>query len=401
VRPGEAALAAGYFAYFAAVGVFQPYWPVRLAALGLPAAEIGLLLALVNAVRVVGPLGAAWLADQRADRRGPIRVLAVGAAVAGLALAAATTPLAMALALAAFSLAFNGLMPIYDAHALDRLGRDAHRYGLMRLWGSLGYVLAAAATGAALARAGQGVIATALGLTLGATALVALALPRVPAALPPPTLGLAAFARALRHRPLQRFLAIQFLQLAGYGGYYGFYTLYLRAYGYDAATIGLYWGCAVIAEIAMFALGPRLLTRYRPETLLAVALAGTALRWLVVAALPGSAAVMLAAQSLHLLGFGLFHSVSVLLGPRLLPPGGRARALALISSAGWGAGGIAGSLLAGALWQAVGPRAVFAAAAALALAGFGLALKPLKGPDAAADDPEGASGPQVRPPTCQ
>ena len=338
MRPGEAALAAGYFAYFAAVGVFQPYWPVRLAALGCPAAEIGLLLALVNAVRVVGPLGAAWLADQRADRRGLIRALALGSAAAGLGLWAAAAPLPMALALAAFSLAFNGLMPVYDAHALDRLGRDAHRYGLMRLWGSLGYVVAAAATGAALARAGQGVIAVALALALGANALVALGLPKVPAAVRPAALGLAAFGRALRHRPLQRFLAIQFLQLAGYGGYYGFYTLYLREYGYDAATIGLYWGFAVVAEIAMFALGPRLLTRYRLETLLAVALAGTALRWLVVAAFPAVPAVMLAAQSLHLLGFGLFHSVAVLLGPRLLPPGGAARALALISSVGWGAG---------------------------------------------------------------
>ena len=401
MRPGEAALAAGYFAYFAAGGVFQPYWPVRLAALGMPAAEIGLLLALVNAVRVVGPLGAGWLADQRADRRGLIRGLALAAAAAGLALAAARSPLAMAFALAAFSLAFNGLMPVYDAHALARLGRDAHRYGLMRLWGSLGYVFASALTGLLLARGGDGAIAAALAVALALNALVALALPKVPAPVAPAALGLAAFGRALRHPPLVRFLAIQFLQLAGYGGYYGFYTLYLRAHGYDATTIGLYWAFGVVAEIAMFALGPRLLTRYRLETLLAVALGGTALRWLVVAAFPDVPPVMLAAQSLHLLGFGLFHSVSVLLGPRLLPPGGAARSLALIASVGWGVGGVAGSLLAGALWQSVGPRAVFVAGAGLAFLGLALTLWPLKGPGSVADDPSGAGGRQVRPPTCQ
>jgi PPP family 3-phenylpropionic acid transporter len=297
------------------------------------------------------------------------------------------TPLSMALALAAFSAAFNGLMPVYDAHALARLGRDTHRYGLMRLWGSLGYVLAAAATGAALARAGDGVIAALLAAALLANLLVTLALPAVPWIAASPAFGPAAFARALRHRPLQRFLAIQFLQLAGYGGYYGFYTLYLQRYGYGAATIGLYWGFAVAAEIAMFALGPRLLPRYRLETLLAVALGGTALRWLVVAAFPEVPALMLAAQSLHLLGFGLFHSVSVLLAPRLLPPGGTARSLALVSSVGWGGGGIAGSLVAGALWQHAGPRAVFLAGAGLALAGLGLARGSLKGPGTAADDP--------------
>jgi MFS transporter, PPP family, 3-phenylpropionic acid transporter len=383
VRPGEVALAAGYFAYFAAVGVFQPYWPVRLAALGLSAAEIGLLLSLVNAVRVVGPLGAAWLADQRADRRGLIRLLAVAAAAAGVALALAATAGTMALALACFSLAFNGLMPVYDAHALERLGRDAHRYGFMRLWGSLGYIVAAAAVGVAFARVGEAAIAAGLLSALVACALVALALPAVPPAAARASLGVAGFARAFGHRPLQRFLAIVFLQLAGFGAYYGFYTLYLRRFGYGTTTIGLYWGFAVLAEIAMFALGPRLLRRYRLEALLQVALAGTALRWLLVAAFPQAPAVMLAAQSLHLLGFGLFHSVTVLLGPRLLPPGGAARALALVSSAGWGAGGIAGSLLAGGLWQLAGPRTVFVAAAALALVALGLAVRPIPGPAAA------------------
>jgi MFS transporter, PPP family, 3-phenylpropionic acid transporter len=89
VRPGEVALASGYFAYFAAVGVFQPYWPVRLAALGLTSTTIGLMLALVSAVRVVGPVGTAWLADRCADRRLPIRVLALAAAAANEALAPA------------------------------------------------------------------------------------------------------------------------------------------------------------------------------------------------------------------------------------------------------------------------------------------------------------------------
>jgi MFS family permease len=77
----------------------------------------------------------------------------------------------------------------------------------------------------------------------------------------------------------------------------------------------------------------------------------------------------------------------LLLGPRLLPPGGAARALALVSSVGWGAGGIAGSLLAGGLWQAAGPRSAFLAAAGLTLAGLWIAGGPLKGPGSPADDP--------------
>ncbi len=387
MRPGEVALAAGYFAYFAAVGVFQPYWPMRLEALGYSAVDIGLVLALVGAVRVVGPLAAGWIADHRADRRGLLRALALGGAAAGLGLAIARAPATMALALACYSLAVNGLMPVYDAHALDRLGRDRHRYGLMRLWGSLGFVAAATAAGAAIARYGQAAIAPALAATLLANALVMLALPPAAAASRPTTLGLAGFARALRHGPLLRFLAVAFLQLAGFGAYYGFYSLYLARYGYGVGAIALYWDFGVVAEISMFALGPRLLRRVPLERLLRLALAGSVLRWLVVAAFPERPVVMLAAQALHLLGFALFHQVSVLLAPRLLPPGGAARALALVSSVGWGAGGIAGSLIAGALWQAYGPRIAFVAGAGLALSALLLALWPLKGPGNSADDP--------------
>ncbi|MFO0335691.1 MAG: MFS transporter [Pseudomonadota bacterium] len=116
-------------------------------------------------------------------------------------------------------------------------------------------------------------------------------------------------------------------------------------------------------------------------TLLYVALAGTAVRWVLVAAFPAQPVVMFLAQTLHLAGFGLFHAVTVLLAPRLLPPGSEARAQALVSSLGWGAGGIAGSLLAGWLWDAAGPRAVYAASfvvvtCALAVAAVGLRGEP-------------------------
>ena len=95
------------------------------------------------------------------------------------------------------------------------------------------------------------------------------------------------------------------------------------------------------------------------------ALLGTLVRWMVVAAFPERPVVMLLAQVLHLFGFGLFHTATVLLAPKLMPPGSEARAQSLISSVGWGAGGIAGSLASGWLWDAVGPRSAYVASAAV------------------------------------
>ena len=380
MRRGEFALGAGYFAYFGAVGVFQPYWPAHLQALGYSASAIGVLMAVFSAVRVVGPMGSAWLADHLDDRRPLLLASAVLACAAVVLLAQAESWWAAAAGLAAFSLFFNGIMPVYDAHTLDHLGSDAHRYGWLRLWGSIGFVVTSWAAGLAIARWGDASIAWSLLVCVVATAVAMPWLPRVArrartAAVP------GTFVQALRRPAVLAFLAVCFLQLASFGAYYSFYTLYLQAHGYGPGAIGFYWAWGVIAEIAVFVFGPRLVRRFELLTLLYVALAGTAVRWVLVAAFPAEPLVMFLAQTLHLAGFGLFHAVTVLLAPRLLPPGSEARAQALVSSLGWGAGGIAGSLLAGWLWDAAGPRTVYAASfvvvtCALAVAAAGLRGEP-------------------------
>ncbi|MBS0376513.1 MAG: MFS transporter [Proteobacteria bacterium] len=401
MRPGAAAFAAAYGAFFAAGGVFLPFWPAHLAALGLGPATIGALLALVHGLRLVAPLGAAALADRHGHRRGILRALGVLGALAGLVLGMARSPAALVAGLVLYGIAVHGVLPLLDAQALAWLGADGHRYGRLRLWGSVGFLAAALAVGALAERAGDDAIPAALALALAASAL---SLWTVPAATPGERgeqLSARAFVRALGGPPLRRFLAIVFLHQAGFGGYYAFYTLYLAAHGYASTTVGAFWAFAVLAEIALFAIGPRLLRRRSLEPWLRVALAATVVRWLVVAALPGSPALMLAAQALHFAGFGLFHSVGVLLAPRLVPPGGATRALALVSAVGWGAGGILGSLLAGTLWSALGPPAVFYAAALASLGALWLAWRPLQGGGGAADDSSQAPDEASRQAVCQ
>jgi len=379
VIPADWAIVAGYFAYFGAVGIFQPYFPLHLAALGISAAEIGALLALWNGVRVVGPVVAASLADARPDRRPLLRVLAFASVGATAFLAAARSLPAIAIGLALLSLCFNGLMPVYDAHALERLGPRVHRYGRLRLWGSIGFVATSVGLGWLTARTGPAVIPLALLVAVLATAFALLALPAATARAHRAA-GLAEFAAALRRPRVVVFLVVCFLHLAGFAGFYGFYSLYLAHVGYQPGTIGLLWAAGVVAEIGLFAFGQSLLRRYPLPRLLEVALAASVLRWALVAVFPDAPGLMVGAQLLHAASFGLFHAVTVLLGPALMPAGTAARAQALVSSLGWGAGGIAGSLLAGALWDGVGPRAVFAGSAVLAGLAWLLAARGLSQP---------------------
>ena len=120
-------LAAFYAALFVALGVQVPFLPVWLAAKGLDAREIGIVLAMPMIVRVL----AIPLAARAADRHDALRaaiVITAAAAVAGYgAVGLATGPLAIMAAFALASAFYTPMMPLADAYALRGLGRHGPR----------------------------------------------------------------------------------------------------------------------------------------------------------------------------------------------------------------------------------------------------------------------------------
>ena len=82
--PAALRLAAFYFAYFAYVGAFTPYFPVYLAGRGLQPTEIATVLAMPQLARIFAPTFWGWLAD-RADARRAVVVVSCAALAAGFA----------------------------------------------------------------------------------------------------------------------------------------------------------------------------------------------------------------------------------------------------------------------------------------------------------------------------
>lgn len=58
-----------YFAYFAYLGAFTPYFSLYLDRLGLSALEISVVIALPQMVKVFAPALLGWLSDTRGARR--------------------------------------------------------------------------------------------------------------------------------------------------------------------------------------------------------------------------------------------------------------------------------------------------------------------------------------------
>src|SRR5512141_3278588 len=74
-----------FAAYFALVGIIAPYMPLYFEQRGMTAVQIGLLIALGQAMRMVGPNLWGWLADRSGHRTRILRITSM-ALVASFAL---------------------------------------------------------------------------------------------------------------------------------------------------------------------------------------------------------------------------------------------------------------------------------------------------------------------------
>ncbi len=94
------------------------------------------------------------------------------------------------------------------------------------------------------------------------------------------------------------------------------------------------------------------------------------LRFLAIGWGANSLLLLLFAQTLHAATFGAFHAASVAAVHRVFPEAAQARGQTLYSSISYGAGGAAGALGAGWLWEVAGPGSAFTLSALAGLAGL-------------------------------
>jgi PPP family 3-phenylpropionic acid transporter len=299
-----ARLALFYAAYFAAVGVHLPFWPVWLESRGLGATEIGYVLAAAFWPRVVTNLLIPAIADRLGERRRPM-ILLTAVTLGGFVLFAVARDFWPLLLLSLMTGAsWAAILPLGEALALGEAKRRDLSYGRIRLWGSLTFMLAAIAAGEWLERAGPAIILWSIAAMVGCLLAACLLLPEArPAARPVTVRG---FRRLVRNHELLAFVAAAGLIQVSHAVYYGFATLHWRSAGHGELVIGLLWAEGVLAEVALFACAASLLRTFPPVRLLTLAGALTVARW-ALTGLSTDLAVLVPAQALHAASFGAVH----------------------------------------------------------------------------------------------
>ena len=312
---------ATYALLYAAFGVQSPFVPALLGERGLPAQDIGLVLALAMVVRVLaGPL-VAHAADRLRRHTLILCGCALFAALASVAFLL-TRSLAGLLGVALLHAATLGpIAPISDALAAtaaqaSRVGAGRRfDYGWLRAAGSGAFALGTLASGW---QAGAVGLAAAMATSAGLLVLgggVALLLPNLPlarSAAAPPGATMLRDGMLLLRLPLYRRLLIAAALLWGSHALHdSFSVIRWRGAGIDFFTVSVLWAEAVFAEVVVFlSIGPWLVRRLGPSRAMALAAGAGAVRW-SVAAFTTSPALLACIQPLHGLTFALFHLAAI------------------------------------------------------------------------------------------
>lgn len=376
--PPFAAFAAVWAAYFAAIGLFNPYAPLWFKDLGFSTLAIGAIASLQSWTRVLAPYGWGWLGDRSGQRVRLLRMAAALAALAAAGLLFVRGHGAVALCTLLLFLANGGIVPLCEASLAAHLSAgggamDTARYGRVRAWGSVGFIVTVVAGGALLQAAGIGLfpaLAAAMFALLGAATL------RLPAARDDVAghAGAPAVASVLRQPEVAWFFASVFFTVLAHTALYGFFSLYLDALGYAKSAVGALWAVSVAVEIVFFWFQGRVFGRLAPHRWLQAAALASVLRFAAVAAFGAVPAALALAQTLHVLTFAAQHAACIVLINRYFPGPLRGRGQALYTTLGYGLSGVLGGVGGGWLSTRFGFAAVFWAAAGAAALGLGCAL---------------------------
>jgi len=365
-----------YFFYFALLGAWLPYWSLYLKDLGYNAQVIGLLASIVAGTKIIAPNLWGWMADRTKQR---LRIIRWGSFLAfmgfsGIFISHEFWPLVIIVSV--FSFFWNAVLAQFEVVTLHHLGKQFRNYTRIRLWGSIGFILAVDVLGMVFDWWSLRLLPFVLGMLLlgiWSSSLIVSERPRSQAH--EEVKGLASI---IKQPPVLVFFMACFLMQVSHGPYYTFYSVYLDSYGYSNRMIGLLWSLGVISEVVLFLFMPRLLARFTLRQILLATLALTVARWLMIGYFPDRLLVLIPAQCLHAATFGSFHAVSIEIVRRYFQHGHQGQGQALYSALSFGAGGALGAYGSGLLWE-TNPLIPFVLASGASLLAFAIVYLFLKG----------------------
>lgn len=345
------ALSGCYFFFFALLGLIVPYFSTYLAQLNFSSSEIGELLAILMATRIVVPLLSASYIDKTEQRLSAVRWAAALSIVFFCGFYYATSYWEIALVLVLYASCWSAMLPQMEVITLTTLANRSHDYSKVRLWGSIGFIVLVVSGGFIFESFGIDWI-----ISLGVLVLLGLLFTTKFMNYSAPqhhgkTESNTSFYARLKERNMVLFLFSVLLLQISHGPYYSFFVLYLLDYGYTESFSGIQVALGVCAEVVVFTVTATLLRRIGAKRLLFVSMLFSVLRWWLMPLVVENATLLSLSQLLHAASFGSAHAAAMAMLHYWFKGNSQGRGQAVYASISFGVGGVLGALFSGYAWQ--------------------------------------------------
>ena len=344
-----------------------PFMALYYQELGLPGAQIGLLLSISPLVSLIANPLWSGLADATHRHKTVLTVTFLTTALVLAAIPSFKILWLLFLAISIYSFFAAPIMSLVDSATLTMLGDHKEEYGRLRFWGTIGYGLVAPFVGGFLQRFG---LKWSFWIFAGGVFLTLFPARRL-------TFNHVqsdnSFRQGMRKLLLNRrwifFLAMTFIAGIGLSVYNSYLSVLMQSLGGSKSLTGIAITVSTLSELPVMFFSSLLLRRMKTRGLFTLAMALTGIRCLLFG-VAGSPAGIIAVQLLHGLTYGALWVSGVTYASENAPAGLSATAQGLFGSVLMGFGAAAGNLLGGILIENLNPSGMFDVIGGIVLVGM-------------------------------
>ncbi len=350
------------------MGAFVPYWGLYLQSENFSVTDIGILLSVFQLSRIFAPNFWGWLADHTSKRTIWIKLNAFLGVVGFIAVFWVQGFWSMLLVMGALSLFTSSTLPLSESLTLAHLATTNGHYSRIRMWGSLGFIVASVVLGYLIDW--QGIASLLWMILMMQVVLFSLTLTLPDAKVAPHSNDDFSVWKIIKEPAVIALLVGCAMMVTAHGVLYNFYSIYLAEHGYSKGMIGLLWSVGVVCEIVIFILMPKIMKKFSLKAILLTSLALAVLRFALIGVAVDNLILVLVAQSLHAATFGSFHAASIEVVDQFFKGRHQAKGQAIYNSVTYGVGGALGGIAGGYALQYLGGELTFLYAAGFPLVGF-------------------------------
>ncbi|MFC1876791.1 MFS transporter [Thermodesulfobacteriota bacterium] len=336
-----------YFIYFAILGVFLPYFNLYCHHLGFSGIQIGALSSMRSILLVIFAILWSGIADRYQIRKSIFVACSCAGTIVWTFYFSHDKFLMILIITGIYSIFNAPIISFLEAMTIEVLGKEKSSYGIIRVWGSIAFIVMVLFMGYLIDAISIRIILMAVFIGSILQTGFSLGVPHVRRARADDfRLNPKLFFR----KRVVVFLLCAFLMLMSHGAYYGFFSIHLENLGYDSAFIGMAWALASIAEIVVMVRSRWIFSRLSYENVLIFSFVVATIRWFL-SGVAMSPYWILLLQITHCVTYGLFHMASILYMDSLSPDDTKTFGQAMNNATTYGLGLMAGFFASGFLYE--------------------------------------------------